>query len=194
MGEITIGAEILAGIVGIFLLLILGLLVYIVRHKRNLSELAEPEAVAASPLSRPIIGVGIIVFIILGFASTLALSQRVQDTQVEEISVSNSYKIELDVSTQATIVSSEEARVDFKVIPMVDEVPWGTGTTIDSSLQKFDVFWTVKGPKNFSQIELGLNAQQKGGFVRTIPRGDYEIKVEMVLEGVTYIQTELFSI
>ncbi len=192
MGEVSISTNLLVVVVGLFLLAILMLLVYILRFRRN--QAVSTDGKAAEPFRRPLIGVLIIFFIIATFISTVYLSQNVEDEPVEEVSVSNTYRMELEISTQATVLSSDEARVQFNAIPKVNDIPWGNGNVVSGEPWEFDIFWTVKGEKDFAQIELDLDAQNKGGFIRTIPRGNYQIKVEMVFQGVTYLESKNFSI
>lgn len=170
----------------IFLLITGGLLIVVVRQKSQLKELKHPEQPKTGFMGKQIIPLFIAAMMIGGFGITYSVSNRTQT-----IPVSSEQEVSVSILTNHSSLNSGESAVEFSVVPYLDGIAWGGDT---AGVYAFDVFWTVKGPKVFSQIELTLDSENNGGFTRTLPKGEYEVKVEMVFNGVTFKESKSVEI
>lgn len=170
---------ILVGAIAIFLLVVIVLLVMVIKQRRQLQQMEAQNQQRTGFLGKPLASVAIVAMMAGGFGLTYFASQPAN--MQEPIDISANQAIEFQIITDIEVINSRESNVEFKLVPLVDGVQWG-----GNNRNLFDVFWTIKGPKNFSEIELELSKSRQGGFVRTLPRGKYIVNVEVIYNEITF--------
>jgi hypothetical protein len=90
-------------------------------------------------------------------------------------------QIQAEIFTNILDQKPTETFVDIKTTPMVDEKVWGkTG-------DKFDIYWDLKGPKEYNFVELGVSNEKRSGIQTIILPGTYQISITIVFEDSVYI-------
>jgi len=88
----------------------------------------------------------------------------------QDISVANaSFTIDLTIIATETNPVTHEYKLN--AIPLVDGVEWG-----NNKAYKFDVYWTLSNTSTQTEVELGLNIDNKGGITKKLTSGDNKIK------------------
>jgi hypothetical protein len=83
----------------------------------------------------------------------------------------------------STILESgiDQKLVNLRTTPIVDNKIWGkTG-------DKFDIYWDLKGPKEYNFVELRKSNDERSSVQSEIIPGDYKILITIVFEDSVYI-------
>jgi hypothetical protein len=165
-------------IITVILAVIGGLVIFLFLQNRQINRLKEAAKPKYGFLGKPLLPVLTAALLFGGFGVTF-LAQQGPGTSVNEEA-----KVELKVKTEVLEFTDTQAIVAFSVTPSVDGVEWGLkpGDTID-------IYWNITGPKNLSEYELGLSINKRGGFTKTLPRGNYKVTVNTVVAGKNRTKT-----
>ncbi len=166
-------------IITVVLVVVGALVVFMIYQNQQILKLKEEVRPKYGFLGKPILPVLIAAFLVGSFSLTYYVQQNNQN-----ISVGNEAKVELVVKTEVLEVTPDSATVKFSLTPLVDNLEWGfkPGDSIE-------VYWNINGPKVVSEFEVGLNINKKGGFIKTLPRGDYQVTVNTLVLGKVRTKT-----
>jgi hypothetical protein len=174
--QLNIQPGTLIAIVVINIFLFAALVAFIFFQNRKITRLEEAVRPKYGFLGKPLLSTLAIMLMVGGFGVTYFVSKNIPD-----YSVGDEYKVTLEIKTDEISRKDEIAKVKFQVVPTVNGYEWGA-----NDINIFDVFWSVNGPKDFSEFESGLHLNFLGGFIKDLPIGTYEIRVDVVYEGFTW--------
>lgn len=156
----------------IILSVIIAVVLYIIHLRNKLENFENPKYGFLGKNIYPLIG-----FIMLGsviiFASYGMMYQRTEDT---EANIQLEGKISAEVQRQTLSLVT----VNFNFIPIVSGKQWGTAS------DKYDIYWEINGPHNFTKQEIQKSSSDPGGFIITLPKGPYHIEITVVYQDQTY--------
>ncbi|MEP7103684.1 MAG: hypothetical protein ABI721_03180 [Candidatus Dojkabacteria bacterium] len=152
----------LFAVVIITVLILIGL---VITQNRQIQEMQRPKY---GFLGKPLAAFAFAAFLVGGTGFVLFVNNQQQD-----VSVANAdFVIDLNIiSTQTNPVTNEYR---FNAIPLVDGKEWGS-----SAAYKFDIYWTVSNSTTQTDVELGLNLNNKGGITQTLTQGTNRIKASV---------------
>lgn len=166
----------LIAIVVVNIFLFAALVTFILFQNRKINRLEEAVRPKYGFLGKPLLSVLAVFLMLGGFGVTYFVSKNIPD-----YSVGDEYKVQLEIKTDEIEREDGIATVNFQVIPTVNGEEWG-----ESENNKFDIFWSVKGPENFSEMESKISKISQGGFQKKLPIGTYQIRVDVVYKGFTW--------
>jgi len=74
-----------------------------------------------------------------------------------------------------------EDLINLKATPSVDDKIWGQFG------DKFDIYWDLQGPKEYSFIELKKTNEDRSGLQVYVVPGEYKVSITIVFEDSVYI-------
>jgi hypothetical protein len=90
-------------------------------------------------------------------------------------------QIQADIYSNILEQKADFTLIDIKAIPYVDGRFWGnTG-------DKFDIYWDLKGPKEYNFTELRKTNDDRSGIQTEVIPGNYKISITVVFEDSVYI-------
>ncbi len=159
------------------LAVIIALVIIILKQRRQIEQIEEQSKPRFGFLGKPLYSALVVAIMVGGFAVTFYAQK-----QIKEFDVSADIKLTMQINF-ATSGTGESRNVEFTVVPIVDDVPWGK-----PGVGNFNVFWTISGEQEFYEVEVGLNEAEAGGFSRAMRVGEYEVRVDIVYIGKNWTE------
>lgn len=155
-------------------LLVIGFLFFLlIRQRRQINQLQEAAKPRYGFLGKPVYT--FMALAIMAGAFGITVYQTQLSSNLEEVGATKEIKVSIVYKIEESTPSGY--KVAINAIPFVGQQEWGSGQ------DKFDVYWRVEGPVNFTQLELDLNQNKTGGFDRVIPAGTYTVTVDVFSAG-----------
>ena len=108
---------------------------------------------------------------------------------IQHINDINAQKdIRIKISTIVEKTENGYAKVDFLAIPSINNTDWG-----QNGVDTFDMYWSILGSNNYSQIRQSLSSSNNGSFTIDVKEGDYVINIVMVYNDKTYEASKTVS-
>jgi amino acid transporter len=124
-----------------------------------------------------------IILVVVTVSSVYFINTRTTDptdiTANVEVTINFNYQV---ISTNKNTVS-----VRLNAIPIVNKIEWGK---LDEPVT---LYWNINGPKNYTFIEYDLTQTNKGGIIKDIEKGDYQVDLLMIYKGKSYNITKKIS-
>jgi hypothetical protein len=97
--------------------------------------------------------------------------------------------IEVAIDFNSQVISSNINTVSVKLssLPKINNVAWG------KLEEPITLYWNIKGPKNYTFIEYELTPTNRGGIIKDIEKGEYQIDLLMIYKGKSYNTTKKIS-
>lgn len=155
-----------------FILSLLGALVFLIIKLRR-ATVYKPKYGFLGKSLYPIVTVALLV---VGLAMT-GLSMN--DQKIFELKAQK--QISVEIFTNVLEEKIDTTFIDIKATPFVDSKVWGkTG-------DNFDIYWDLKGPKEYNFTELQKNNNERSSIQTEVLPGTYKISITVVFEDSVYI-------
>jgi len=169
MNQLLFNSDLIIVILAIAGVVVLALIVALVVQSRRVRDLQEIVRPKYGFLGKPIMAMAIFG----GLLGAVLLTYNATLRPVDNVIVNADKNLVTVVNTRVVTKLQNESLIEFKTLPSVDEVEWGV------SGDEFDIYWTVTGPVSFRQIELARSRELVSKFSKTLPKGRYEIVLEV---------------
>jgi hypothetical protein len=90
-------------------------------------------------------------------------------------------QIEAEIYTNVLDDKGDSVYIDIKTTPFVDSKVWGNVG------DEFDIYWDLKGPKEYNFVELKKTNETRSGIQTEIVPGKYKVSITVVFEDSVYI-------
>lgn len=151
-----------AALFAVVIIVVLVLIGLVIAQNRKIQDLQKPKY---GFLGKPLAAFAFAAFLVGGTGFVLFVNNQQQDVSVANASFT------IDLTIIATEVNHVTHEYKFNAIPLVDGVEWG-----NNKAYKFDVYWTLSNTSTQTEVELGLNTDNKGGITKILTSGDNKIK------------------
>jgi hypothetical protein len=168
--SITINAPILIIVSIILSILIIGLIIYIISLYRKLKTYQTPRYGFLGKSLYPVLLMIVMVGTIFGINSSF-----LKDTGIIDIKADKN--LELEIKTNVIDEINGNYVINFVAIPTLNSNEWG------EKEDKFDIIWNIDGIESYNQFEVGKSIDDQSGFLLTLPKGDYTVKIIVVHQG-----------
>jgi amino acid transporter len=96
-------------------------------------------------------------------------------------------EVSLNFASQIISTNKNTVSVRLNAIPIINKIEWGK---LDEPVT---MYWNINGPKNYTFIEYDLTQTNKGGIIKDIEKGDYQIDLLMIYKGKSYNTSKKIS-
>ncbi len=156
----------------LLMVVVVVLVLYVIHLRSKLSNFENPRYGFLGKNIYPLIGLITLGSVII-FAGFGILSPETEDIQAD-------IKVDGQISADVTSQTLSEVNVKLSFVPRVSEKAWGeTG-------DKFDIYWDIIGKERFSKVEIQKSATEPSGFLISIPKDSYQVKITVVYKGKAY--------
>ena len=159
-------------IIVFFILSLLGAIIFLVIKLRK-ATVYKPKYGFLGKSLYPVVTVALLV---VGLTMT-GLSMN--DQKIFELKAQK--KINAEIFTNVLDKKVDTTFIDIKATPFVDSKVWGnTG-------DDFDIYWDLKGPKEYNFTELKKNNNERSDIQTEVLPGTYKVSLTVVFEDSVYI-------
>ena len=90
-------------------------------------------------------------------------------------------QIDADIFSYVLNKTEGQTLISFNLTPFIDNKVWG------NSGDEFDIYWDLKGPKEYNFVELNKTNLNRSGVQAEVAPGKYKIHITVVFEDSVYI-------
>lgn len=152
-----------AALFAVVVIVVLVLIGLVIAQNRKIQDLQKPRY---GFLGKPLAAFAFAAFLVGGTGFVLFVNNQQQDVSVANASFT------LDANIIATETNPVTHEYRLNAIPLVDGKEWG-----DNKAYKFDIYWTISNSTTQTEVELGLNLDNKGGITKPLTAGTNRIKI-----------------
>lgn len=158
-------------IIGIIFLIFSAVLIYLAVKLRRVTHL-QPKYGFLGKSLYPVVTI-----MLLGIGSTMAIIS-INNDKIFELRAQK--QVQTEIFTYTLTADGPTYLVDLKAVPTVEGKIWG------KEGDKFDIYWTLEGIKDYSFVELAKSNEERSGIQDYILPGNYKITVTIIYEEAIY--------
>lgn len=169
MNQLLSNSDIVIAALLILAVVVVALLVALIVQSKRVKDLQEAAKPKYGFLGKPLMAMALLG----GLFGAVLLTYNATLRPIDDPIVNADKTLVTTITTNTITQTTGEALVEFKAVPSVDSAEWGVMG------DKFDIYWSVTGPITFKHIELDRSRDQISRFTKTLPKGNYEITIEV---------------
>jgi len=162
-------------ILAIVLLFILALIIYLSVKLRKATQL-QPKYGFLGKSLYPLVTV-----VLLGVGIVMAVV-AINNDKIFQLKAQK--QLQAEIFTNTLVKNGPEYYIDIKAVPTVEGKIWG------KEGEKFDIYWSLRGTKDYNFVELGKSNDERSGIQEYVEPGTYKVTVTVIYQEAVYTFTK----